>query len=389
MRLSFQLIIFLFVSCVAFSGCQHIPLLKDYMRVKDAQAQISKLEDQHRADLAASNQAIENKMQGVIDSKDGQLQAGADSLYIADQGFKYYNKPARLDLIIHNSVEETIGALGKAPTFEAIKTQNARLEVLLDEAKTSLVQLQADHVVQMEANAKLVDTTNKAQADLAAAKDAKLQTETKFIADNKKLSDALATANNSVQTDLTNKANNAAATERLKAKLMTICGIAALACLAGAFYSPVGKEFLVVAGAALGGATVAIPFIEPWMIAMALSVIAALVTAVFLVKHNTVTKVNSNLINAIQDTKETASPEVASTLMQNVQSWNTNYVKDAAGNLVTVADKSVESFIQKALIASGRLPAPIVSTSTPVPTPTIVSTTPTPKVSPTVTPSPS
>ena len=365
--------------CLAFTGCQYIPIAKDYRNVKDVQIQIDKLNAAHELALAANTVAVENKMTELLAQKDAQLQGAADSLYGAGEAFKYYLTPVRLDIIIHNRVEEAQAAVGRAPTFAAIQKENARLLTELDETKTSLAQLQKTHTDEVAAKTKLSEDAIRIQKELEGVKQAKLDAEVEFNAKNKLLSDKLRTANTIIQSDLRQKADDQASIERLKEKLMMACGALALLALAGAYFSPVGKPFLITTAAALGGATVAIPFIEGWMVATALGLIAAIVVITFLVKHNTVVKANTNLISAIQDTKDSATPNSPATLMENVQAWNTKYVKDASGKIVSVPDTKVENYIQKTLIGLGRLPAPVVlptepAAVTPAPTPTITTT---------------
>lgn len=368
MRLS-RLFLFALITCLAVSGCQYIPIAKDYRNVKDVQVQIDKLEAKHQVELAQVTKAVENKMTELLAQKDAQLQGAADSLYGASEGFKYYMTPLRLDLIIHNRVEEAQAALGKAPTFEAIVRENARLLVELDEKKTSLAQLQSAHVEEVAAKTKLSADAVRIQGELEKLKQAKLDAETKFIADNKVLTDKLREANGTIQADLEQKASDKAATERLKAKLMTACGALALLALAGAFYSPVGKEFLVIAGAVLGGATVAIPFIEGWMIAAALGGLGVIGAIVFLAKHNMLSKANTNMVHAIQDDIEQGS----TTIKKNLSAWNTKYVKNADGSITEVPDTAVEKTILATLMNIGRLPTDVnpVNVAAVPPTPTL------------------
>jgi len=165
----------------------------------------------------------------------------------------------------------------------------------------------------------------------------------------------------------------------LKTKLMIACGAAAVLCLLGAIYSPVSKGTLGLLSAVFGGATVAIPFIEGWMVLVAVLGLLAVAIGKFLYDHNIATNVNKNLIGAVQDTKE-KDPETYAKLQPTLQSWNTTYVKDAIGNTVSKIDSKAEAYIEQLLMHSGRLEAPVIN----APEPT---TAPVPSVTPTPTPS--
>ena len=380
MRLSPRLILFTLAACFAFTGCQYIPIAKDYRNVKDVQIQLDKLYADHQIALAANTVAVENKMNELLAQKDAQLQGAADSLYGAGEAFKYYLTPVRLDIIIHNRVEEAQAAVGRAPTFAAIQKENARLLTELDETKTSLAQLQKTHTDEVAAKTKLSEDAIRIQKELEGVKQAKLDAEVEFNAKNKLLSDKLRTANSIVQSDLRQKADDQASIERIKMKMITACGIGALLCVLGAIYLPGNlRGGAIVLGVVLGGAAMAIPFIEGWMVAAGILVTVLGVFAYFGIQHKTVVTANTNLISAIQDTKDSATPNSPATLMENVQAWNTKYVKDASGKIVSVPDTKVESYIQKTLIGLGRLSAPVVlptepAVVTPAPTPTITTT---------------
>jgi hypothetical protein len=135
--------------------------------------------------------------------------------------------------------------------------------------------------------------------------------------------------------------------------------------LAGAIYSPIGKQGFAIGGVVLGGATVAIPYIEGWMIAVAILVVALIGAAIAAVKFNLLNKANTNMVHAIQDDIEQGS----TTIKSNLKAWNTKYVKNGDGTVTEVPDAGVEGVIKSKLMEVGRLPTDInpVKISSPTP----------------------
>ena len=337
------------------AGCNTIEglLYKNYTKKADIEKQIKSLEDKHKEEVSAKVKDVQDKLEKTITSQDNQLQEGANKLYGANEAFKYYQTPQRLDLIINNRVTEAQAALGKAPTYKAIQEENQRLKDELDEKKTSLEQLRAKHNQVLAENAKLSDETAKAKKEVEDAKAQWLAIEQKYIGDAAGLQAKLNAANNKIIEMENERSNNKEAIERMKTKLMIGCGIAAALCVIGAVYSPIGKGSLAMCAAVFGGAAAAIPFIEGWMILIAVLVIAAIITIVFLYKHHIADKTTDNLINHIQDIKENPNipDDVKKLLKDNLSQWNSKYV----GDKITQADTAVENYIKTKLKDYGRL----------------------------------
>ena len=199
----------------------------------------------------------------------------------------------------------------------------------------------------------MVDQANIAKKEVEVAKAEWLKTEQKYINDAKSLNDRLKEANDKIQAALKEKADNAAAIERMKTKLMIGCGAMAVLCVLGTIYSPVGKSSLAIAAATFGGAAAAIPFIQGWMILVAGLVICAIITIVILYKHHVADKTNENLINHIQDIKENPNipDEVKNIIKNSLSSWNSKYIDDKTSQ----TDHSVENYIKSKLKDYGRL----------------------------------
>ena len=340
---------------ILLTGCNTIQALlyKEYTKKSAVEEQIKTLEDKHKQEVDAKVNDVQNKLEKTIQAQDNQLQEGANKLYGANEAFKYYTTPSRLDLIINNRVTEARAAIRKEPTYEAIKEEIQRIKEELDEKKTSLEDLRKKHNDVIVENTKLAEQTDKAKKEVEIAKAEWLKVEQKYISDASLLDAELKDANKKIEAALTEKANNKEAIERMQTKLMIGCGIAAALCVIGAVYSPIGKGSLAMCAAAFGGAAAAIPFIEGWMILVAVLAIAAIITIVFLYKHHIADKTTDNLINHIQDIKENPDiPEdVKKLLRDNLSQWNSKYV----GDKTTQADGSVEKYIKSKLKDYGRL----------------------------------
>lgn len=327
---------------------------KGYVEQTKVDNQIKELEAKHKTDTENKVKEVQAKLEQTIVSQDKQLQIGANKLYGANEAFKYYQTPTRLDLIINNRVTEAQAAIGKVPTYEAIQEENTRLKNELDEKKTTLEQLRDANTKAKAEAAKAAEETVSAKKDLDKAKAEWLALEQKFIGDSKTLQEKYKEVNEKLQAALKKQADHEAAVERMKTKMMIWCGIGAVVALAGAIYSPVGKRGLAIIAGILGGAAAAIPFIEPWMIATAIFVVLAGVLVVFLNRYRVAEKTTDNLVNHIEDVKQklqTVNPELLTTIKQSLKEWNTNYTKDGK----TVSDQSVDSFIKERLKQYGRL----------------------------------
>jgi hypothetical protein len=357
-------------SCSILQGLD--PTHRYYVEKTLVTKQIADLNAQHASDIQAATTKVSTDKDAVIGSLEKQLQSIANSLYGANTGFKFYEKPGRVDLIINNRVTEAQAADGKQPTAEAMLAENKRLSDEMDEQKTTIAQLTKTHQGDVAAAAKLAEEAAKAKTDLDTAKQQVTQVEQTYIAKITPLQTKLNDTNDKLISAEQAKLNQQAETEKLKKQLMLWCGIGALLFLVGAVYSPVGKEGLAILAGVCAGAAVAIPFITGTIILVSALLIFLVLVVYFLRKHHIAEKTTTNLVNGIEDAK-TALGDKASVLTNILKSWNAKYTKTSfiGGNVVTKADDAVEAYIQKKLMASGRLdPKPVAPQAAPQVTPT-------------------
>jgi hypothetical protein len=338
-----------------------------YMKKTEAEAKIAQLEKDHQKALSDNAEKITTTQTKVIGGKDEQLQAGADAMYSITQVTALPFQPGSFEFIRARSVEG-FTAMGKPPTIKEIIEGGERIRKYLTTYASmnpiDIAKLQKEHDEAVKQNGILVETTKAAEKAVEVAKAEKLVIEQKYITDNTKAQTDLNMANNNV---IEKEKERALAAEEAKKKvedwkaairqIMLWSGIASALCLVGAIYSPVGKGGLTTLAAVFGAITIALPFITPTIIWIFLGVVGLTivgVTWVFLYKHNLAEKTSTNLVNAIQDTKEHAAPTI-DVLKNNLSAWNTKYVKDETGNSITKIDTSVKTYIEEILKKSGRL----------------------------------
>lgn len=348
----------LFTLVFTTTGCQSISkyqLEKEYVKKEKLEEQREELKMHYIGVLATKSKEIEAAYDKKLEATKAQMQATANSLYGANEAFNYYDSPGRLDTIINNRVTEAQAANGMSPTYQAVKEENARLKKELDEKKVTNEQLKKDHDKVVKQNEGLVSATTKATTEL---NDKKKEYDGLVKEKDDKISDLgkrIEKANDVIIAAENQRANEQEAIERMKTKLMWACGIGALIATIGSIYSPVGKKGLMIIAVVLGGATVAIPFIEGWMVLTVVGVIIAVIIGKWLFDHNVSETSNDNLVNAIEDTKqELANSDAAKTLKSNLAAWNTKYVK-VAGKTIEVQDDSIEKHIEGKLKKFGRL----------------------------------
>ena len=336
-----------------------------YIKKTQAQSQLDALNKKHDADMQKNLSDLSVTKDKVIADQEQQKQIAADALYSVQQAIQQFPLPGTIEFSKDRSIEG-FTALGKAPSVKEIVEGAAKLRRYINDYKNNVTddinKLKAEHDELVKQNGILAAQTEAAKQEVATIAQQGADIQAKYIADNTVAHSKLDDANNAVinkekQRIVAEKqrADEAAARERLKRQLMLWCGIAAALCVVGVIYSPVGKQGLVIMAATFGGAAAAIPFIEPWMVFAGLAVVAAVVMGHILYSHGLADKTNKNLVSAIQDSKETPNATV-DTLLANIKDWNTVYTKDKAGNVITKTDTAVESYIQQLLMDAGRLP---------------------------------
>ena len=365
MKKLFLLIVTLFLaSCMSMPTVSRKELDAAYIKKTVAEANIIALEKKHTEDLQTNLAKQSETKEKVINGQDVQLQAGANALYSLQQAATLPYGAGLFEFMKDRSLEG-FTAMGKPPTIKEIVEGQVRLKNYLTSYQANdpaeIAKLKAESARLVQENGVLVLVTEAAKKEVEVAKQENIKIQSKYIVDTTIAHKDLDAANDKVidkekqRADAEKKrSDEAAATERLKKQFMLWCGLGALLCVAGAIYSPVGKAGLAIMAVVLGAAAAAMPFIQPWMVFVAIGIAAAIVTGYILYRHSLSEKTNTNLINAIEDGKQNPNAKI-SDVLDHISEWNTIYVKDKLGNVTTKVDASVEKYIQEKLIQSGRL----------------------------------
>lgn len=233
------------------------------------------------------------------------------------------------------------------PTYETMQKINQRIRDDLDETKTSLTQLQAEHQAELGENAKLADAAKLAaervvqlQQDLADLKSdhnatlAQLEHEKAALAD-------LRAATEKQRSDET------AATRAAKLKAIAWVGGFALLCIAGAVWSPVFKDKFAIFAAVLGLVAAGIWYLQLWHVIVGFSVVALGVIGRMVYLHNRSDKTVIALTGYLHEKGQLADADL--------QAWMTKYVKQHDGTVTAVPDRAVADTVTAALTSTNKL----------------------------------
>jgi hypothetical protein len=334
-------------SAALLAGCDHtIGGLLASKSKKEKELTAMRLDYEQK--IAAKEAEVTTAKDGLIAGKDNQMRAAAGAFYGQGVVFDSILTPSRTDWIFNNLAEEGWTALGHIqPTYEAMQAMNERLKAELDETRTSLADLQHNHQAAVAENQQLADQTKRWQDKLAAAEREKTELNQRFSADlSRKQAELLDVQNQLIATEKARSDEKKARQAQL-AKLSWGAGILAALCLAGAIFSPVMKRELSILAAIMGGAAVAIPFVETWMILSAVGLAAAGLVGWILLKHRKEERVADSLTLGLQRLKD-HSAETWQQVAPYIEDSLKRYVKKD-GKLVAEKDPAIETHIDAKL----------------------------------------
>ena len=362
--------VLLFAIIMMLTGCQSYVAMtqKDledkYVKKAQAEAQLRDAKTKFDKDLIEVEERISKAKDAVIFSQNNQMQSAANSLYSINQSYAAFPKVGAFEY----SKRETglgIAALGKGPTLEAVlngaKSLKEHIDAYESNNKDEIKRLQEENMKLLGERTALVKTTEDAKKTVQEIQkekeDIKVDATKQITVAQKKVDDAkdeaLAASAAATAAEIKRR-ESAEKLEKTKREIMIWCGIGAAIAMAGAVYSPVGKGGLAVISFVLAFVAVAIMYIQPWMVLTVGLVGAAAAIGFVLYKHNIAETSNDNMVNAIQDLKET-SGETYGQVKKSLQEWNTKYKTNKSGEVVEVADKTIEKYIDQKLAEYGRL----------------------------------
>lgn len=325
-------------------GCQSFFNKAGYIKKDIVQEEINKIQANNKIALEKKEIEIKESLNNVILNKNNQLQSAANSVWAADNAFKFYQTPARLDIIINNRVKEALASLGLGPTLEAVNQENIRLTRELDEKLTSLDDLKKTNEEIVRENNKLVAATKEKEELVKKIEAEKLEIERmgneKLFNKQQELNDL----NNKLIDKEKSNAEDKKYIESNKRLIMTALGVCSLVGLLVGIYFPLFRKESGYFAAITGGIALGIPFIQPLHINIILLCGLAYVAFLVIKKHNISYKTNENLVNALQDVKDD-KPEIYNELKPVLSEWNKRYQKNGK----KVDDSSVIKHIDEIL----------------------------------------
>jgi hypothetical protein len=232
-------------------------------------------------------------------------------------------------MVMGQSINQTATQLPPAtPTAQA--TAFKALQTELDEAKVSTELLRAQYEAELgkartegEAKAKALNDlgTQLAQVD---------KDRVKALEDARAKETALQTAKDAVQDAAlaakTKEAEGAKHSERTKMWLIGILLTAAATCGVGAAFVPIPtlKTKLIIGAALCGGAALAIPFIEPWMVMVAIGGCLLLVAGWVVFDYRREHDDATDTYRALNEVKQKATAEFKAVVAPILAEWHTN-----------------------------------------------------------------
>lgn len=311
-----------------------------------------------RAETETKLKALENQqtdiLRQIVTVHEAREQAAADSLF---KGQVVYSSLKLADIsrptmVMGQSIQQTATQLppataaAQAAAFKALQTE-------LDETKVTTEALRTQY--EAELGRARTDGETKTQALIAAkAKIDAIETERVNVLTKARETDAtLQATKDKIQdkdtADARRAAEEAKNVQTIKIRMSSIVGGLALLCLAGAIWSPVMKEKFGLGAAILGLASVAIFYIQGWMVALTVGLLIAILIAWAAKNHYIESKTATNLIHAVQEVKDRATDDYNRVLRPHLTEWMKKY--DKSGN--KVVDQSVIDHVDQVLMNSG------------------------------------
>ena len=334
---------------LVLAGCTAIPDRLGYVGKDKALQEIKVLKSDYAISLDNKEKEIRDILGKIIDAKNLQLQKASNSNYGAIMGFNYYKEPSRLDIIIHNRVIEVSAALGVGPTIEAVKEENERMKVELDEKATTLEQLKKVSDIKTKENEDLVARTKVIELDKMRIENEKQKIKDEFAFKLSYKQDELNAANEIIIAKTKESAESKKYIEGNKTRISMITGSISIICLLGAIFSPVFKDKFGILSVLFGVISVGIIFVEPIHVAIFFAVVFIIGGIWAARKFHTVDKTATNLVGFIQDVKDNKPELFKAELKDGLDDFNSIY-KRVNGKIEKIKDNSVISFIDEKLM---------------------------------------
>lgn len=341
--------------CLTLAACTSNPISGLLVTKSAKEREIATLRADYEAKIATARIEVGAAKDRVIAGKDDQMVRAAGSFVAQGLVFNAIAQPTRTDLLFRNYATEGHAAIGNVqPTAESLRQIAERVATERDEARTSLSLLQSNHQRVVTENTALAEQTRKHQVELAAL-------QTRLAGVEKEAGEKIAAKQGeliAVQGRLIAeekaRADDRAALQALKTRFSIILGVLALAGIAGAIYSPIGKRECALFGVVCGLAAIGIWWIQPWHVAVAVGVGLVALVAWMLAKHRKDERVADSLTLAMQDLKDRGG-DLWAQVRPAVEDRLKIYRK-RGGKMVAEKDHAIEQHIDAKLAEYDALP---------------------------------
>ena len=312
-----------------------------------------------RADVEAKMLALKEKedklLRDTITAHIVREQAAADYLFKGSVVFGGLRPElvSRPTLIMGQSIQQTAAQLPSAtPTAQAAAFKALQTE--LDEVKMSTEALR----LQYEAELGVAREEGRAKAKALEELEVKTKTieeeKVKVLVKAREVERTLQEKKDEIQEKelaiSEKETERAKSTQAIKTKMSMILGAIALACLAGAIWSPVFKDKFGIGAAVLGFCAIAIWYIEGWMVGVAGGAVLLGIIAWAAKNHYIESKAATNVYRAVQSFKESSQEEYDKLLKPKLSEWMTVYNKKT-GKLLP--DNAAIEHVDKVLMDVG------------------------------------
>lgn len=365
-QLLIQLLILL--SILLITGCKSIDTgfnKLGYQKIDEANKKISSIQYESNNKLLEIQRQKDIETKKFIEALNNQMQGAADELFAANYAFSLNLKPDRNSIVVNYHVRSATEYLKMPPSVEAVNKHLSEVSRELDETKTTLNELNSKYLEQVSKADQIIKDKNeivnrniKLEQDKILAekeRDEKI----KIIQDQK---DADAQKILDAQQQALNESKDR---EKLIRKLTIGAGIISVIFLIIAVYLPAFRKESAIISGIMGGVAISLPFIEPWMVITALSIIFFGLLIWVGIKHvlsskNTQkivdieSRVSKNLVNVIQDIKDKNRDVFDNHIKPVLEDWNTIVTKNKDGSITKIKDTEVEHVIDEKLISSDR-----------------------------------
>lgn len=356
------------LSILLITGCTQIDTgfnKLGYQKIDEANRKIASIQDETSSRISDIQKQNDIETRKFIDALNTQMQGAADELFAANYAFTLNLNPDRNSIVVNYHVRGAAEYLKIPPSVEAVNKHLQDVSKELDETKTTLKDLNTKYLEQVAKADQITkikdDITDKklkleqAKQEIERDRDEKVRLlQSQKDADTQKILDSQQQA-----------LNDSKDREKLIRKLTIGAGILSVIFLIIAVYIPAfRKESAIVAGI-MGGVAIALPFIEPWMVVTALSIIFFGLLIWVGIKHilasknaqkivNVESKVSKNLVNVIQDIKDKNKDVFDAHIKPVLEEWNTIVTKNKDGSISKTKDIEVENIIDEKLISYDR-----------------------------------